>query len=515
MPDQWLTSWKEIAAHLGVSVRTAQRWEATEGMPVQRHLHSRLSSVFADRAELNRWWESRPAGGRTHSIAVLPFESLSRDEESEILGDGLTEELITTLSQVRRLRVIARSSSFWFKSRKGEAREIGLRLGVENVLEGSLRLAGRRLRVTAQLVRSADGYCLWARKLDRELGDPLDLQEQLAQAIARSLRVQLLGQDARPRRPRDGEAYNALLRGRFFWNQRTTEGLEKAIGCFEEAIARDPGFAAAHAALADCYVFLWTYGKFRRQDVLPKAEAAASRALELDGALADARTSLGLLRVVSFDLPAAGAAFRRALELNPGDHKARHWNAMVLACLGRLDEAITEIEQALELDPFGITVNQDAGRILYEAGRHDEAVRRLRHTLSLAPGAYWAQVFLVLACAQLGDHEGALAAASVQPELDAWVRARSGDTGEAQRLLGSRTGRMTSCTWRGVLNMAIGRERGAIELFERGVRQRERDTLELYPGLLQLFREVEPPTAVALFGSGDSSASSPLTASTG
>lgn len=498
MPDQWLTSWKEIAAHLGVSVRTAQRWEASEGLPVQRHMHARQSSVFADPAELNRWWESRPAGGRTRSIAVLPFDSLSRDQESEVLSDGLAEDLITTLSQVRRLRVIARSSSFWFKTHRGDAREIGLRLGVENVLEGSLRISGRRLRVTARLVRTADGVCLWAEKFDREVDNPFDLQDQLAHAIARSLRVRLLEPESGPRRAQDAVAYKALLRGHFFWNRRTKECLQRAIGCFEEAIARDPGLAAAHAGIADCYLFLWTYGNCERDEVLPKAEAAVSRAIELDDELADARTSLGLLRVTSFDIRGAGEAFRQALELNPGDHRARHWNAMVLACLGRLDSALTEIEQALELDPFGVTVNQDAGRIQYQAGRYEDAIQQLRHTLSLAPDAYWARVFLALASVKVGDHESAREVASVEPALAAWVRAQDGDPEAAKSLLESAGESVPSCTWRGVLTLALGREQGAIELFERGARRRELEALELYPGVMPLFREVDPPAVASL-----------------
>lgn len=488
MPQGQLTSWKEIAAHLGVSVRTAQRWETTENLPVRRHQHSKLSSVYADATELTRWWENRPASTPGPSIAVLPFANLDRDEETEILSDGLTEDLITMLSQVQRLRVVARSSVFWFKGKTRDLREIGSRLGVDHVLEGSLRRRGNRLRVTAQLVSARDGCHLWAERFDCEMDDPFDLQDQLSHAIAASLRVRLL-EDAPPRRARDTETYNLFLRGRFFWNQRNPQSIERAFQCFQEVVSRDPDFAAGWAGLADCYCFLWNFAGYSFDEMTANAEAAAARALELDPMLAEAYTSQGMIRIGRIDMPGAEEAFRRALNLNPGESRARHWRAMTLLCLGRREEALNEIEQALELDPFGSTVNQDAGRILYSLGRYEEAIVRLRHTLEIAPHVRFAAFPLGLALIQTGDYESALAAVAADPVFAAFVRALMGEVDEARRLLQSVGGPPLGLARQAILHLALGQEAEAIALFRRGMALPELETLELHRAMLLFFRD--------------------------
>lgn len=491
-----LNSWKEIAAYLAVAVRTAQRWESAEDLPVRRHRHARLSSAYAYTDEIDQWWDSRPDAGRKRrsarhdpspagagspgaSIAVLPFANLDRDEESEILSDGLTEDLITALSQIKPLRVVARSSVFHFKNKNQDVREIGARLGVENVLEGSLRRAGNRLRITAQLVSAADGCHLWARRFDCDLEDPFDLQERLAQAIAAGLRVQLLGHASALRVTRDIETYNAFLRGRFFWNQRTPEGLRRALRCFEQTVEREPDFALGHAGIAECHVFFWAHARVPWRDAIPKAQAAVSRAQEIDPTLGAIHTAVGSVRIASFDLSGAEEAFRRALESNPGDHRARHWRAMTLACLGRYDEAIPEIERALELDPLGVTVNQDVGRILYMAGRYDEGIARLRHTVEIAPKAYWARVYLALAYLQAGAYREALASAKVEPSLTALVRGRMRETRAVDRALAADRKSPRSFTWRALLHVALGQERQAIESLRRAREQFECELLEL------------------------------------
>jgi TolB-like protein/tetratricopeptide (TPR) repeat protein len=496
-PQQRLNSWKEIAAHLGVAVRTVQRWEAAEGLPVRRHRHAQLSSAYAYSDELDRWWDSRPDAGRRKrrasapepspsgtrdpapSIVVLPFANLDRDEETEILSDGLTEDLITALSQIQPLRVVARSSAFFFKGKAHDVREIGARLGVGNVLEGSLRRAGKRLRVTAQLVSAADGCHLWAQRFDREMEDPFDLQERLAQAIAAGLRVQLLGEASVRRPTRDTETYNAFLRGRFFWNQRRPDALQRALRCFEDAIEREPDFALGHAGIAECHVFEWVYAKAPWHEVIPAAKAAAARASQIDATLSGIHTSLGLVRIASFEMQGAEAAFRRALELNAGDHRARHWHAMVLASLGRCGEAIPEIELALELDPLGVNINQDAGRILYLARRYDEAIARLRHTLEIAPKNYWARVYLALAYIQTGDYQQALTAAAVEPALVALVRGRMGETAAVPKALEMERPAGPSFTWKAVLHLALGQQRQAIQSLQCAHERFEPELLDL------------------------------------
>lgn len=491
MPER-LNSWKEIAAYLDVSVRTVQRWEAEEDLPVERHRHARRSSVYADASVLDRWWRSRPAGAvgsrrarsrdpvRTPvpSVAVLPFANLDRDEKTEILADGLTEDLITTLSRIRQLKVVARSSVFYFKGKPRDIRDIGECLGVETILEGSVRRGGNRLRVTAQLINAADGCHLWAERFDREIEGPFAIEDQLAQAIATRLRVRML-RHAPGRRADDIETYNTFLRGRYFWNQRTPEGLGQAVRCFEACIAREPDFAPAHAGLADSYTFLWPYGQ--------RPRTAVARALEIDPMLGEAHTSLGLLRIALFELNAAESAFRQALELNAGDHRARHWRAMNLACLGRPDEAVTEIATALELDPLGFRANQDAGRILFAAGRFREAAARLRHTLELAPDLYFARVYLTLASIQLENYPEALATATAEPALRALVRLRMGESKGATKLLSTWASVPPSFTWRAVLEMALGEERQALESFKRGAERFEVEFLELFAGVQVLF----------------------------
>lgn len=504
---QRLNSWKEIAAYLDVAVRTAQRWEAAENLPVRRHRHAKLSSAYAYADELDRWWDSRPdAVGGKHaakrrrsaksatsqavSIVVLPFANLDRDEETEILSDGLTEDLITALSQIKSLRVVARSSAFHFKGQAHDVREIGKRLGVDNVLEGSLRRAGSRLRVTAQLVSAADGCHLWARRFDREMEDPFDLQEQLAHSIAAGLRVQLLGESSAHRGTRDVETYNLYLRGRFFWNQRTREGLGRALQCFEQAIRRDPEFAFAHAGIAETYALFWAHARAPWREAIPKAQAAVSRAREIDPAPGPIDASLGLVRIASFDLSGAENAFRSALESNSGDHRARHWHAMTLASLGRCEEAIPEIEHALELDPFGVSVNQDAGRILYLARRYDDAIARLRHTLEIAPETHWARVYLAFAYAQTGVYQQALTAAAVEPAVAAFVRGQMGETRAVREALQKERQSQQSFTWKAVLHLSLGQEREVIQALKRAAERFEPEFLDLCLRVNPLFDDL-------------------------
>jgi tetratricopeptide (TPR) repeat protein len=350
---------------------------------------------------------------------------------------------------------------------------------VDHVLEGSLRRAGNRLRVTAQLVSAADGCHVWAQRFDREMEDPFDLQERLAQSIAAGLRVQLLGETSAHRGTRDVETYNIFLRGRFFWNQRTRDGLSRALQCFEQAIRREPEFALAHAGIAETYALLWAHARVPWREAIPKAQAAVSKAREIDPTPGAIDASLGLVRISSFDLSGAESAFRRALESNPGDHRALHWHAMTLASLGRSDEALPEIEHALELDPFGVTVNQDAGRILYAARRYDEAIARLSHTLEIAPETYWARVYLALAYLQTGDYQQALAAVAVEPAVAAFIRGQMGEFRELKEALQKQSRSARSFTWKAVLHLGFGHERQAIQSLKRAAERFEPEFLDL------------------------------------
>jgi serine/threonine-protein kinase len=326
---------------------------------------------------------------RLASAAVLPFVDMSPGKDQEYFSDGLTEELITSLSQVEGLRVAARTSSYQFKGRNADVREVGRRLDVGAVLEGSVRKSGNRMRIAAQLVSATDGYQLWSQAYDRELTDVFAVQEEIARAIVGALRVKL-GVDegaalsAAP--TSDVEAYDLYLKGRFAWNQRTDAAMTEAVRYLEQAVARDSGFARAWAALADAYILLVPYAGASREDTWPKARAAAQRALALDSTLAEAHTSLAYGSMIyGWDWDAAEASFRRAIAADPDYPTAHHWYADFLAGRGRLEEAAREMERAHELDPLSRIIGIELGWIYYQQRRNDEAEAQIRRTLALDP----------------------------------------------------------------------------------------------------------------------------------
>jgi adenylate cyclase len=395
-----LNSWKEIAGYLQVSVRTAQRWETTEGMPVRRHKHSAVSSVFASRQELDAWWNSRPDLQRISrnsevpapSVAVLPFVNLNRDGEGEFLSDGLTEELINALTRVPGLQVIARTSSFYFKGKTGDVREIGARLGVRTILEGSVRRNGDQLRVTAQLIKSADGCHLWSGRFEREMKDLFDMQDEIAGAIVEALRVQLSGPITTKDYVRDIDSYAQYLEGRFYYHQSTPAGFVKAVECFERALAKNGRMAPALAGLANCFAIVGPLAGIPPDEALPKARAAAVEALGIDGMLPEAYVALGFI-AAAFDYDWAGGEdhFRRALKVN-SDHAMTHvlYAAMVLAPQGRLEEAERHTKRACELDPFSPVALGNLGMLFLMSKRLDEVIPACRRALDLDPGFPWA-----------------------------------------------------------------------------------------------------------------------------
>jgi adenylate cyclase len=395
-----LNSWKEIAGYLQVSVRTAQRWETTEGMPVRRHKHLAVSSVFASRQELDAWWNSRPDLQRISrnaevpapSIAVLPFANLNRDGKGEFLSDGLTEELINALASVPGLQVIARTSAFYFKGKTGDVRAIGARLGVRTILEGSLRRNGDQLRVTAQLIDVADGCHLWSGRFDREMKDLFEMQDEIACAIVEALRVQLSGPMITKDYVHDIDSYAQYLEGRFYWNKSTPAGFAKAVECFEGSLAKNGRMAPAWAGLANCYAIVGPLAGIPPDEALRKARDAAVEALEIDGMLPEAYVALGFIAAAfDYDWAGGGDHFRRALEINP-DHAMTHvlYAAMVLAPQGRLEEAEQHTRRACELDPFSAATLGNLGMLFLMSNRLDEAIVACRRALDLDPGFPWA-----------------------------------------------------------------------------------------------------------------------------
>jgi serine/threonine protein kinase len=323
------------------------------------------------------------------SIAVLPFTNLSADKEQEYFCDGMAEEIINALSQVEDLRVVARTSAFSFRGKEIDIREIGRKLSVQALLEGSVRKAGNRVRITAQLINVSDGYHLWSERFDRDLADVFAIQDEISLAIVSKLKVKLLGDEREKmlkRYTQNLEAYDLYLKGRYHWNRRTPEALKKAMGHFEQVIRKDSNYALAYAGLADCFSMLVQVRVLPPKEAFPKAKALASKALRIDETLAEAHTSLAfLLSWFDWDWASAEREFRRAIELNPNYATAHQWFAMTLRALNRTFEAVQEIEKALELDPLSLIINTAAGNVYLSAGREDKAVEQAEKVLDMDP----------------------------------------------------------------------------------------------------------------------------------
>jgi serine/threonine-protein kinase len=399
---------------------------------------------------------ARPAPGTPQprlteqpSVAVLPFTNLSPDAANEYFSDGMTEELITALSRVEGLRVAARASSFAFKNKPLDVPDVARKLNVGAVLDGSVRRAGQRLRVTAELVDARDGTRLWADRYDRELQDVFQVQDELARAIVGALRVPLKltsRSDTALVRvgTRDPAAHDLYLQGRFLWNQRNYEALRRAAGYFERAIERDSSYAQSYAGLADTYLLLPQTGHVRPRDMFPRAKQAVERALALDSTLAEAHTSLALLRTYDYDWRGAETAFQRAIALNPNYATAHQWYSSHLAALGELDSALAEIKRARALDPLSRIISGNVGARLSNLGRYDEALRQQRSTLELDPnfaGTYaglcfvYAQKHLLRDAIPACERAVALNALATSTGLLAYVYAASGNRPKAAAMV--------------------------------------------------------------------------------
>ncbi|HEV8384293.1 MAG TPA: tetratricopeptide repeat protein, partial [Candidatus Acidoferrales bacterium] len=407
---------------------------AAEHAPVRRAQRVFVGiglAIVLSGAGLAAWQWLRPRAtppARKIMLAVLPFENLSGDAEQEYLSDGLTEEMITQLARLNpeHMAVIARTSSMHFKTSKKTVAEIGQELGVDYVLEGSVRSDGERLRISAQLIQVEDQTHLWAESYERDVRDILAVQDEVARAIATGIRIQLTpqglaaagrGSSARAAAP---EVYQLYLKGRYFWNKRTPEGFSKSIELFEQAIAKDPRFALAYAGLADSYVLLGPNNVRPPSEVYPKVKAAAQKALELDETLAEAHASLAFAKLLyDWDPRGAEQEFLRAIADNPSYPTARHWYAYTLAALGKLEMAVAEIRRAQALDPLSLSISSDVGQILLFARRYDEAIEQCKKTLEMDPeyrAAYW---YLGLTYEQKGMHDEAVGALLKQVSLRA------------------------------------------------------------------------------------------------
>jgi serine/threonine-protein kinase len=392
----------------------------------------------------------RPVGApRIESLAVLPLENLMGDPQQEYFVDGMTEELITDLSQISALRVISRTSVMQYKGTKKSMPEIARELKVDGVIEGSVLRSGDQVRITAQLIQAATDTHLWARSYERDLRDVLALQSEVAGAIANEIKIRLTPQEqARlaSTQPVNPEAHEAYLKARYCWNLRTEEGLNKSIEYFQQAIGKDRDYAVAYAGLADSYVVLAGWGVMASKEAYPRGKAAAFKALEMDETLAEAHASLGSARgEYDWDWVGAEKEYKRAIELNPGYATAHQWYAEYLSYMGRHNEAIAEAKRAQELDPLSLIISASGGWVFFYARRYDEAIAQCRRTLELNAGFYPAHLYLGQAYEQeklyaeaISEYQKAIALEQGNPALAAnlaRVYAATGKRTEALKII--------------------------------------------------------------------------------
>jgi TolB-like protein/DNA-binding winged helix-turn-helix (wHTH) protein/Tfp pilus assembly protein PilF len=349
-----------------------------------------LASAFAFRFLKRPSLASAPSD-RLTSLVVLPFENLSADKEQQYFTDGMTDELIAHLAKIRSLRVISRTSSMEYKDTHKSLSQIARDLNVDAVVEGTVLRSGNQVRITAELVQVAADRHLWAETYESQLGDVLGLQSRVASAIVNEIRINLTPEEQQrlaSTRSVSAESYENYLKGKYYWNKRSREGLTKAIEYFQLAIDKDPNYALAYAGLADCYSIIGSaiVGTVPSQDVAPKAEAAAAKALQLDDTLAEAQTSLATVRF-NYDWDWAGAAsgFQRAIELNPSYATAYQRYSLYLTAMGRSNESLAQMNRARELDPMSISMSFSLGWRLYMARKYDQAIEQLQNTLEMDP----------------------------------------------------------------------------------------------------------------------------------
>jgi TolB-like protein/tetratricopeptide (TPR) repeat protein len=495
LPNDRLNSWKEIAAYLNCSERTVRRWEE-EGLPVHRHVHKTKAGIYAHKAEIDAWWRNghewlkqgedthkerstepialwkspwvaaglalavfvlamlawKPVGlrdrlfgrsisPRIQSLAVLPLQNLSHDAEQEYFADGMTDALITDLAQIASLKVISRTSSMQYKQSKKSLPEIARELNVDGIVEGTVQRSGGRVRITAQFIEAPKDRHVWAQSYERDLRNILALQGEVAQDIASQISAKL-SPDAQKRlsNPRTVEpaVYENYLKGRFYWNKRTAEGLKKSLEYFRQAIETDPADPGAYSGLADSYNMLGLYNVYPQPEVAPKAKAAARKALQIDEQFAEAHASLAW-SMFAFDWDWSGAEheLKRAIELNPGYETAHRWLSNCLEQQGRFDEALAEAKIAVSLDPLSLINNAVLGGDLFFGRNNEQAIEQERNTLELADNFAWAHYILGLAYEQKGSLGEAIRELQQAATIDANPLYRSG-LGHAFVLAGRR-----------------------------------------------------------------------------
>jgi TolB-like protein/Tfp pilus assembly protein PilF len=443
-------------------------------------------------------FQSEPATAHNKSIAVLPFENLSRDPDNAFFAEGVQDEILTRLAKVADLKVIARTSTQRFKSAPDDLQQIAKQLGVTNILEGSVQKVADQVRVNVQLINAMTDAHLWAETYDRKLTDIFAVESEIAKAIAETLQAKLSGAEKSSiaKAPTaNPEAYELYLKGRFFWNKRTGDDLRKSIEYLKQAIAKDPGYALAYAALADSYGLLRFYGGASPAESVVPAEAAAKKALELDDSLAEAHASLGLIATEELEVNRAVTELERAIQLNPNYATAHHWLGLALATLRQSDRSIGELKRALELDPLSMIINADLSIIYLYARRYAAAEAQARKTLEIDSRSFVAHYYLGAALQLTSRLKEAIPEFQKAVELNndpysiamlAQAYARNGQTDEARKLLAHLNEMAKSAEVPdyalATAYTSLGEKDRAIEALEHGFAEGNKSYLFLLPG---------------------------------
>jgi len=422
-------------------------------------------------------------------VAVLPLSNISPDPKDEYFADGLTEELISTMSGISGLKVIARTSVAGYKGSPKKISEIGRELDVGTVLEGSVRKVGDRLRISVQLIDSQTSEHLWAENYDRDLKDVFEIQSDISKTVAEALRVQLLSQEKLiiEKKPLvNSDAYVLYLEGRVLWNERTKEGVNRALSCFEQAVKIDPKFALAYSGLADCYNILGGYSWIHQREADPLAKGFATKALQLDERLAEAHASLGLSLIHSWNFRSAEKELRRSIELRPSYAQAYYWLALLLFFQRKYEEADLQDQAAFEIDPASLFTTTEMANVLAEHGRSKEALEQFKRAIHLNPHSAIIHQAKARAHVLFSQYSDAIKEAETAIELDknpdaevnlAWVYAVAGRKDEARSVLANierQTGeRDYSLGFLGAVNLEMGEADKGFRLLEKGFEARE------------------------------------------
>lgn len=370
------------------------------------------ATAILSEAATGRAFAFREEAGASQSIAVLPFANVSADAENEYFCDGLAEELSNALAKIKGLKVAARTSAYSFKNKNVGAGQIGIALHVNSILEGSVRKAGDKIRITAQLINAADGFRLWSDQYDRQLNDIFDIQEEISLAIVKALKVEVF-QDERANLLKRGtestEAYQLYLKGRFYWHKRTAEAIASGLQYFDQALEHDPNYAIAYTGVSDSYTLLVVREAVEPEEGFAKAKVAAVRALEIDPLLAEAHASIGHALLHNFEWEAGKKELQTAIRLNPRYPSAHHWYSEYLMAIGDFRKSIEQLKFAGELDPLSLIIRADLGRAFYYAREYDRVLEQEIGTLEMDQSFWLSHLNLGRSFTQRGIHEQAVA----------------------------------------------------------------------------------------------------------